>query len=166
MENMLYHNPKHFTPEELIDPVTLHAIRERGLDPWILFRPELLYSLDGVRDYFDKPVRINNWSGASKLYATQMLSKIWLMNPPAGIHSFRGYRPIWYGGGGELSQHRLGSGADFDVDGMTAEEVRSAIILNQINPRLALIRRMESGVSWVHIDVAPSMSEKIILFNK
>lgn len=171
MENMLYHHlPKFFDADELIDPVTLMAMRDRGLDPWILFRPELLYSLDGVREFIGRAIFVNNWDtdANKKLHGNLLYNKEWLLTRAGGLglRAFRGFRPRWYDGGGELSQHRLGCAVDFDVQGVTAEDVQLAIMKNHNDPRLSLIRRMERGVSWVHIDVAPSISNQIILFNK
>jgi len=48
--------------------------------------------------------------------------------------------------------HRIFKAVDFDVEGMTAEEVRGVIRMNQVELMKLGLRRMESGVSWVHID--------------
>ena len=50
-----------------------------------------------------------------------------------------------------LSGHPLGKAWDFTVKGMTAQEVRDWLKTNQI--LLPYPIRVESDVTWVHIDV-------------
>lgn len=52
-----------------------------------------------------------------------------------------------------LSSHVLGKAGDFTVQGMTAQEARSLIRNNA--HLLPYPLRMESGVSWLHIDTLP-----------
>lgn len=52
-----------------------------------------------------------------------------------------------------LSSHVLGKAGDFTVVGMTAQEARS-MIRNNAN-LLPCPIRMESGVSWLHVDTLP-----------
>lgn len=62
-----------------------------------------------------------------------------------------------------MSAHVTGKGVDFDVKGMTAEQVRQAIIKNK--HLLPYPIRLEKGVSWVHLDVYDNGSgEKVSLF--
>lgn len=60
-----------------------------------------------------------------------------------------------------LSAHVLGKAIDFDAKGMTANEVRAAIIKAQL--LLPYPVRLETGVSWVHLDVYDGGS-KVTLF--
>lgn len=52
-----------------------------------------------------------------------------------------------------LSAHVLGRAGDFSVQGMTAQEARSRI--RNMAGLLPYPLRMESGVSWLHIDTLP-----------
>lgn len=52
-----------------------------------------------------------------------------------------------------LSAHVLGKAGDFSVQGMTAQEARSRI--RNMAGLLPYPLRMESGVSWLHIDTLP-----------
>lgn len=63
-----------------------------------------------------------------------------------------------------LSPHLLGKGLDFTVQGMTAQEARSRIRNNA--HLLPYPLRMESGVSWLHIDVLPQygINQKVYEF--
>lgn len=64
-----------------------------------------------------------------------------------------------------LSAHCLGKAGDFTVTGMTAEQAREAI--KQKASLLPCQVRLESGVSWLHMDVRPDDSrpgQKVIEF--
>lgn len=50
-----------------------------------------------------------------------------------------------------ISAHLLGKGVDFDVKGMSAEQVRRWIRENEHLFPFKI--RLEAGVSWVHLDV-------------
>lgn len=50
-----------------------------------------------------------------------------------------------------ISAHMMGKAADFDVEGMTAQEVRNWISLN--SRRFPFKIRLEGKVTWVHLDV-------------
>lgn len=63
-----------------------------------------------------------------------------------------------------LSAHMLGKAVDFDVKGMSAEQARQAIIKAQV--LLPYPIRMESGISWVHLDVYDGGSGKAIIFKR
>ena len=56
---------------------------------------------------------------------------------------------------------------DFDVKGLDADVVRELIIQHENDLLLIKIQRMESKVSWIHIDIAPvpSGKKRIYLFN-
>jgi len=93
--------------------------------PWILM---------ALRNNFG-PVTINTWHNG-------------------GQFSYRGYRPWNVKVGKPFSQHKFGRGIDFDVKGMTAEEVREAIKKDQKFWLEKGITRIEDKVSWNHLDLA------------
>ena len=61
-----------------------------------------------------------------------------------------------------LSAHILGAAFDFDVEGMLAEEVRKWIEANKRD--LPYPVRLESNVSWVHLDTATEQTDKVTYF--
>ena len=62
------------------------------------------------------------------------------------------------------SAHFKGKGLDFDVKGMTAEQVRVWLYDNQEEAPVRF--RVEKGVNWVHVDVMPhKASDKAYFFN-
>ena len=63
-----------------------------------------------------------------------------------------------------MSAHLLGKAVDFSVKGMEAEEVRLWIAKN--GHLLPYPVRLESGVSWVHLDVYETdTDQKVYFFN-
>jgi len=63
-----------------------------------------------------------------------------------------------------ISPHMQGKALDFDVEGMTASEVRSWILANQ--ELFPFKIRLERGVSWVHVDVIwEAKNPDVYLFN-
>jgi hypothetical protein len=135
---------KHFSIEELVDRATFERL---GDEAWDLFHPDILQALDGVREFFDKPVTVNNWK--------------W-----GGLYQFRGYRPPDCPVGTKGSYHRKGEAIDFDVKDMLAGIVRGMILEHQNDMRLITIQRMEADVGWVHIDTGkvPEGRDRIYLF--
>ena len=105
-----------------------------GDQVWMLFRPEALMSLDNIRSWFDRPVIVNNWASGGDL-------------------QFRGFRPFDCTIGARYSQHRFGGAFDFDVQGVTADEVRKVILDNEDHERFQYITCLEINVSWTHFDV-------------
>ena len=117
---------------ELVDKDTLLELGERA---WMLFDPLLLSTMDRIRIRYDKPITVNNWHSM-------------------GPFNYRGFRPANCLEGAKLSAHRRGQAVDFDVQGMTAEEVRQDIKKNQEHMDFMFINQVELGTNWVHISTA------------
>jgi uncharacterized protein YcbK (DUF882 family) len=98
---------------------------------WLILMDErLLMSLDAIREHYKRPVTVNNWYSGGKF-------------------SLRGLRPMNSVVGAKYSQHKFGRAVDFDVQGISPEQVR-----NDIRSGLfPLITCIEKDVNWVHIDV-------------
>lgn len=133
---------EHFKIWELV-PEELMTLPEEYL--WELFDANLLIVIDRLREILNRPITVNNWKSG-------------------GEFKWRGYRTNSCKIGAKKSMHRSGRGVDFDVKGMTAEEVRQYIIKNQkLFPEIG---RMEAKVTWVHIDTIKKVGQtKIVLFN-
>lgn len=137
---------KYFQLYELIDKTTYHKY---GEDAWKLLSPAALEALDGLREFFNAPIMVNNW---------------W--DNPGGGFQFRGYRPPECTIGAAHSLHRQGAAFDCTVSGKTAAEARPIILENQDNPLLRNITRLEADVNWLHFDCAvlPPDKERIYVF--
>lgn len=131
----------HFKIYELVPP-ELISMPEDYL--WELFDGNLLKVIDRLRDDLNKPITINTWKHG-------------------GDFSLRGFRPKNCKTGATNSPHKKGKGLDFDVEGMSAQEVRDYIVKNQ--KKYPEIKRMEKNVTWVHIDTIPDQRSPLYLFN-
>ena len=63
-----------------------------------------------------------------------------------------------------MSAHTMGKAVDFDVEDMKADEVRLWLAKN--GKFLPYPIRVESGVSWVHMDVFDNNTEQHVYFFK
>lgn len=133
---------KYFDIKELVGPATYKKHGERA---WKFFDFRLLETLLILRINIGKPITINNWHRG-------------------GIFKQRGLRTIlqqivknfFYKNKLYLSGHLLGKAVDFDVKGMTAEEVRNWIISNQhLFPYKMRLEWKKNGkfINWVHLDI-------------
>lgn len=132
-----------FQPFELVDKQTFD--RFKG-DIWFLFNQKALIALDGIRNYFKKPVTVNNWYWNGKF-------------------QYRGFRPHGSPDWSQYSQHSLGNGFDLDVERIPADEVRETIIKNKDDDHFDLITCLEVGINWVHFDCR-NISERILLVTR
>lgn len=134
-----------FQLHELVDRNTFHRF---GDDAWRFLESDALDMLDGIREFFNAPVTVNNWWEGK------------------GSFQFRGYRPPDCTVGAPHSHHRTGKAFDFDVKGYIAEDARRIILENQDNPLLSKIQRMEADVHWVHADIGtvPGNRQRIYVF--
>jgi len=111
-----------------------------GQTAWQFFDPRLIITLDWIRNRLNKPVFINSWDSGGKFdergYRCIQCSLV-----QKAITQKRLY----------VSPHMLGQGADLDVQGMVAEEIRQWLIKNKNIIPYPI--RLEDGVSWVHCDV-------------
>ena len=126
----MYYKCKYFRIEELVDSLTY---KKFGEDSWQFFDIRALKMIDGLREYFDTTIYINNW--------------IW-----GGVSEYRGLRPKYCEVGALHSAHRFGKAFDMTFKNMTADEVRNRIILDQDNVNLMRINRIEGRVNWIHVD--------------
>jgi Peptidase M15 len=136
-----YYLPKYFSVREL---VPLEIYTEMGDGAIILLDDRILRVLDEVREHFDVPVTVNNWH-------------------LGGPFKQRGLRTEQVPGGAAHGAHFYGRAADFDVMNMTAEQVRHEILANQQENDFSLITGMETGIPWVHLDVANRYSSNGIV---
>ena len=138
-----FYKPKYFKAQELVDKETFQKFGEMS---YMFFDPRALKTLDKIREYFGKPITVNNWH-------------------LGGTMDSRGLRTIKDRTGAPYGQHRFGKAFDFSVQGMTAEEVRKIIIDHQDEEPFNEITAMEKNVTWVHIDFRNIDHKGIYLFN-
>ena len=125
---------KYFDKEEVLSK---HVIEAGG--GYDLLHVDLQKLVVWIREKLGRPITANNWKAG-------------------GEFSQRGYRtnddPVCnvqkFAPG---SAHFKGNALDFDVKGMTAEQVRKWLYDNQEDAPVRF--RVEKGVNWVHVDVMP-----------
>lgn len=130
---------REFVPRSLYEAEGCRAIRH--LDLRLINVIEAIRALCG-----NKPIRVNDWHYG-------------------GRFQYRGFRPADSTVGAARSMHKQGKALDFDVIGMTAEQVRGVIRLNQIELLKLGLTRIERGVSWVHIDLKHTGLDRLYEFN-
>ena len=138
-----------------------------------------------IKTYFDKQELLSkhvyNIGGGYELLHPDLQNLVVWIREKLGRHMFANNWAI----GGQFSQrgyrtnddpvckaqrfvpgsaHFKGMALDFDVKGMTAEQVRKWLYENQEDAPVRF--RVEKGVNWVHVDVMPhKASDKAYFFN-
>lgn len=134
---------EHILIEELVPK---KIFLQKGKDCLLLIDPRLPIVLERIRELCgNKEMTINNW--------------LW-----NGKYQYRGYRSADCPIGAKYSMHKYGKAADFDIKGMTAEQVRRIIVTNEQELMALGLTRMEAGTSWVHIDLKGIGLEHIYIF--
>jgi len=142
--------PTYFSIDEL---VCEHVYNKYGAKAWMFFDTELLIMLDTIRDRIGKPIYVNDWMVHGK-YSQRGLRCLKCEIVQDKIMSNEMY----------MSAHCLGKAANFDVEGLLAEEVRQWIVKNANWWPYHI--RLEANVNWVHLDVYDQSENKVYIFNK
>lgn len=148
---------QYFDIYELVDEQTYTKFKDKA---WGYFDYDTLESLLIIRENLGRKITINNW------YWNGQFSQRGLRTNVCSIVKKKTNGNKLY-----LSAHVLGKGIDFDVEGMTASEVRKWIVENEhlFNCKIRLEHKYaKSGkeITWVHLDtVHHPNTPKIYLFN-
>ena len=143
---MIY-RPRHFDIKELVCP---DVYKKFGQIAWQFFDDKMLMTLDLLRDQLS-PIYVNNWD-INGQFDERGFRCIQCSLVKKAIKDKRLY----------VSPHMTGQGVDFDVEGMSAGEVRIWILSNQI--KLGFPIRIEKNVTWVHLDSRDG-GQKVTLIN-
>ena len=129
---------RYFDIQELVCP---HVYDKFGLYAWQFFDPRLLDVLLAIREGIGKPIIVNNWSNGGNFSQRGLRCNCCMI-----VRDKTALEKLY------VSAHLQGMGVDFNVQGMTTEEVHEWLKKNQILlPRP--IRVEENTDGWVHIDV-------------
>jgi len=137
-----FYKCKYFKIQELVDKQTYEKYGEGA---WMHFNPVALKTIDGIREYFGKPIIVNNWN-------------------TGGSMDSRGFRSPIDNTGSKWGFHYKGNAFEFTIQGMTADDVRAVIIQHQNEEPFCEITAMEINITWIHIDFRNINNEKIYLF--
>ena len=136
---------KYFNIKELVCP---HVYTKFGETSWMFLSTALLHTLLIVREEIvKKPMIINNGSNFTQRGLRCNMCSLVKSNTSA-----------------YLSAHVLGEGLDFSCSNISAEEVRKIIAANA--GKLPYKIRLESDVTWVHIDCYDNLSNNKISYFK
>ena len=135
---------KHFTIKELVCP---HVLQKYGERAWMFLDSRLILNLDTIRERLNRPITVNTGS----------LTQRGLRCPQCQIVKDKIKAGELY-----MSAHTMGKAVDFDVEDMKADEVRLWLAKN--GKFLPYPIRVESGVSWVHMDVFDNNTEQHVYF--
>ena len=128
-----------------------HVFDKFGDTAWLFFDPRLLQTIDKIREAIDKPITVNNWYTGGGLSQRGLRCNLCTLVKNATI------KDELY-----VSAHMEGQAADFDVKDMDADSVRHWLAGN--TDKLPFPIRLETGVSWVHLDVRQVNERKINYF--
>ncbi len=129
---------KNFKIQELVSRRVYNKYGERA---WQFIDEKLIITLDELREHFNKPITVNNWLWNGNLEQRGLRA-----NKDDIVVKKKDYY---------LSQHCLGKAVDFNVKGMTSQEVYNEIVKNK--DKFKYLKRLENikdTPTWVHIDVA------------
>lgn len=137
---------EHYIPEEFVDQITYKI---KGKDSIKYIHPDMLLTMDMIREYFGLPVTINNWKWDNTVY-----SRKW--------SSLRTSQSIYYT---KYSMHTFGRAIDFIVSGVSSKEVQKEILTHQDDKAFKFIKRIEKNtIGWTHIDNFEMNKNKIYVF--
>ena len=134
---------KYFEIHELVPEELYHTVHEDVL--WRMVPQKLIESIDQIKEKFPKgSMSINNYE--------------W-----AGNRRWSGLRTVgspWYSHG---SQHTTLNAVDAVFSKYTTDEVRNYILTNP--NEFTHVRRIETNVNWLHIDLKETGRQDIVTFN-
>jgi len=143
---------EYFCIEELVDK---EVYNKYGDVAWKFIDEMLIECILVVREELDKPMTINNWKWGGQFSQRGLRHNM----SPMVQKKTRMY----------LSAHMFGKAVDFDVEGMTAVEVREWIVANadKFPCKIRLERNMKGKpISWVHLDIMSDPSkDKVYQFD-
>lgn len=138
---------KYFRIEELVSEKVYKRYGEKA---WEFIDTRLIKAIDLLREHFNKPITVNNWLWGGNLEQRGLR---------ANKDEIVANKKDLY-----ISQHCLGKAVDFNVKGLSVQEVYNEILKNK--DKFYLISRIENikdTPTWIHIDVANT--DKFIIFN-
>ena len=142
----------YFSIKELVDEEVFNRF---GNSAWKFLDKDLLECLFIIRHNLRKPITVNNWAWGGQFSQRGLRHN----NSPMVKKKTKAY----------LSAHCLGKAVDFDVEGMTAIEVREWIVNNaDLFPCQIRLERNFKGkpVSWLHLDsIQDETKPKVYLFD-
>tara|TARA_R110000824_G_scaffold55959_1_gene153632 strand:+ start:541 stop:966 length:426 start_codon:yes stop_codon:yes gene_type:complete len=112
---------------------------------YIFVDERIIYLAQYIRSRYDKPMTINNWISSSEGF------------------NYRGWRPANCSVGSKFSQHKSGRAIDFNVSGMSPEEIYKDIMDNEAHfYDYGLRSIIKDTETYTHIDCRASFEHNTI----
>ena len=150
-EEVLNKIQNYFIIQELVDERTYNKHKENA---WQFFSTDLLTCLLIIRKNLGRKITVNNWFWGGRFSQRGLRTNLSYLINKSKLY---------------LSAHLMGKAVDFDVEGMTAEEVRNLIEDNaDLFPCKIRLEHFKNGkpINWVHLDIfSNSNNPKIYKFN-
>lgn len=123
------------------------------LDPMIIKLAEF------TRLYFNKSMTINNWNTGGKFQYRCFRPDVYYYEKQTD-GSYKDVKK------GKYSQHRYGRAIDYNISGVTPDDIRSEILKNQDMWLDAGLTTIEDGAyapTWMHGDIRYTGMDKILI---
>lgn len=139
------YKPKYFTIEELVSPSVHKEVHEEAL--WNMFDPDAIKAIDWLRERYGAAT-INDWKWGGNFTESGLRTR-------SDEHYSEG------------SQHSRGAAFDLKFKFVTAQHIRDDLAAYELEGGKIPdgIRRIERGVTWLHIDCKETGQDKIYWFN-
>lgn len=144
---------EYFDISELVGPETHKRHGERA---WKFFSTDALQALLITRVNIDRKITVNTWAWGGRFSQRGLRTNVQNILRQL-TKSLKLY----------LSGHVLGEAFDFDVEGMTAVEVRQWIYDNRhLYPMRIRLERNKNGspITWVHLDTIQELHNPPVYF--
>ena len=137
---------KYFNIGELVCP---HVFQKFGERAWQFIDSRLIYNLDTIRERLNKPIYVNIGDLTQRGLRCIQCEMIRDKADKGEVY---------------MSAHLLGKAVDFNVKDIEPDIVRLWIAKN--GHLLPYPVRIESGVTWVHLDVYETNTDQKVYFFK
>jgi len=148
---IIAYKPKYFHIEEFIYPGLYNKYSHNENVLWGLLNPNMLWTLDKIRERFNRSVVVNDWKWRQDGF------------------TLRGLRPFDSNTGAYLSTHKFGLGVDFHISGIDSgvirEEIKKTFDKREEYKYITCIEDF-AGMSWVHIDFRNLQGKRLLIVGK
>ena len=139
---------QYFSIEEVVCP---HIYKKFNTYAWNFFDPRLLDTVYFIRNKTGIPMVVNDWYNGGSLSQRGLRCNVCML-----VREKTDLQKVY------ITPHYQGTGWDFNVKGQSAEDTR--IWIEQHKLELPHPIRLESDVSWVHLDVRTNKENGLITY--
>lgn len=143
---------KYFKAQEVVTP---EVYKKYGDNSWKFVDKDIRLFLVAVREFYNKPVKVNNWHLGGNLFQRGLRPN------NCQLVKDKTLKGTLY-----LSSHCLGKGIDFEVVGVSSKQVAKDIMnSSEIFHMITRMENPEYTPSWNHVDTIETGKPGITMFN-